>query len=104
MRAHPCLQATPASAPPCLPSHHARTPSYTPAPGAAVHPRRPLRVVCVAALTAFWRDVVEVASQRVWMLTCLGYTLYVAVMGVYSYWWVGGLLLTLDTQPQSHSG
>jgi hypothetical protein len=36
----------------------------------------------------FWADVKLVASRPVWVLACIGYTLYVAVLGVYAYWWV----------------
>ncbi|KAL6752636.1 major facilitator superfamily domain-containing protein [Haematococcus lacustris] len=35
---------------------------------------------------SFLRDVQMVGSQPVWLLLAAGYTLYVAVMGVYAYW------------------
>jgi hypothetical protein len=37
-------------------------------------------------LATFWADVRMVASRPVWLLACIGYTLYVAVLGVYAYW------------------
>lgn len=39
-------------------------------------------------LRHFGADVYQVVSQRVWLLACSGYTLYVAVLGVYAFWWV----------------
>jgi len=39
-----------------------------------------------AILKDFWRDVLLVVEQKVWLLACGGYTLYVAVLGVYAYW------------------
>jgi hypothetical protein len=37
-------------------------------------------------LSSFWVDVKQVLEQKVWLLSCMGYTLYVAVLGVYAYW------------------
>ncbi|KAF5833441.1 major facilitator superfamily domain-containing protein [Dunaliella salina] len=37
-------------------------------------------------LQDFYRDVLQVFEQKVWLLACGAYTLYVAVMGVYAYW------------------
>ncbi len=34
----------------------------------------------------FWADVRVVLRQRVFVMTCVAYTLYVAVLGVYAYW------------------
>lgn len=40
----------------------------------------------VSHLRTFGADVRLVASRPVWLLACVGYTLYVAVLGVYAYW------------------
>jgi hypothetical protein len=37
-------------------------------------------------LKEFWRDVLQVWEQKVFVLACGAYTLYVAVLGVYAYW------------------
>ena len=37
-------------------------------------------------LKEFMLDVRQVLRQRTWVMTCMAYTLYVAVLGVYAYW------------------
>ena len=54
---------------------------------------------------AFVLDVKRVASLKVWLFINMGFTLYVAVLGVYAYWGPkAGRQLFFSTDDKSSSG
>lgn len=58
-----------------------------------------------AVARAFWLDVKRVVSLKVWLFINMGFTLYVAVLGVYAYWGPkAGRQLFFSTDDKSSSG
>ena len=39
-----------------------------------------------SAISVFWSDVKRILSLRIWLLSAIAYTFYVAVLGAYAYW------------------
>lgn len=48
--------------------------------------RSPERLSAQQLFQQFRADVLRVLRQRMWVVTCAGYAVYTAVLGVYAYW------------------